>query len=344
MVKLCPHCGKEFSKGKICPICNTPLITEKEVKEAKTVLKKGRWHWYDAVIVLVALLAIYLILIKVTIGYVVDEPYTVQERYEETEEYNVTEPYTIVVLYTVTQLVVDYEPYTPEKTTTKETCYYKDTSYTINYEGGLQNPYNPATETGYRFKNLGISGEYVQKVEICHPPTRKQDTQSGFHAVFAICNYMGETKVDCPNNLITTYGDRAAGYAKQGYIEDKNYPGVYSTNKGLICMRKEPVVWQTTYDVRKSIRLEPLSLPQIRVCENEEVSQKVNLYTEAGQKAEQPMRPVEREITKTQYKNETQFKDVTKTRKIEKFRDVAKIRYSVKQRTLWEELRLQYHF
>ncbi len=341
MAKLCPQCDKEFSKGKICPICNTHLV---EKAEKPVQIKRRCWHWYDAGIIIAAAIAIYLILTKVTVGYVEEEKYTVQGRYEENEYYNVTEPYTVQVPYTITQYIMDYESYVPEKVVTKETCYYKDIPYIVNYVPGLQNPYKPATETGYRFNNAGVYGEYVQKVEVCRSPIREQNKESGFDAEFAICNYVGDKRVECPDRLITKYGDLAAGYYKQGSLEDKNYAGVYSTNNNLICFRKITLVWKTPYDVRKSIRLEAIKLPQIRVCDKEEVKEKVNLYTESGQIKQLPVRPVEREISKTLYKEETRLKEVTKTRKIEKFNDVPKIRYIQKERSLWEELRLQYGF
>ena len=336
-MSVCPECEKEFLTRKTCPTCKVPL-------KQKGDPKAYRWRWYDAAVILLGIIVVSLVLAKVQIPYVIEEQYTVHERYVEEEPYTTTEPAVVQVPYNVTQLIVDYVPYTPEKTVTKDICYYKDVPYVVHYEPGLQNPFSYFTETGYRFNIGGVYGEYHQKVEICHSPLRVQNEESRFDAVFAICNYVGEKKDECPDKIITKYGDLAAGYFKQGSLESPEYQGVYSKNNNLICFRKINLVWKTPYDERKSIRLEPISLPQIRVCEKKEVTEKVNLYTEHGQIAKQPTKPVEREVIKTQYREETQMKEVTKTRQIEKFRDVPKVRYITKYRSLWEELRVTYGF
>lgn len=324
MAKTCVSCGKELSKkATICPACK-PLT----------------WKWYDAAVVFGAILVIILVLTQITVPYVREVTYTVQERYQEEEDYFEKEQYIEKVPYTITQFAMIEVPYSPEKTVTKEFCYYRDIAYKVNYMPGLHAPYNAATENGYRFGKGDAGGSYVQVTQVCHPPTRELNKDSRFNAVFAICNYIGEEKVDCPDRLYTK-GGYATGRNKPGSLEDPNYQGVRSSLEDLICFNTK-LIWETPYDERKSIRLEPISLPQIRVCEKNEVSEKINLYTEHNVVRKQPTKKVEKEIQTTKYRDEIRFREMPQKRLIEKIQDVSKRKYEIKYRPLWEELWVEY--
>ncbi|MBI4441372.1 hypothetical protein HY639_04330 [Candidatus Woesearchaeota archaeon] len=331
MANVCPTCGNHYSKKLTeCPSC----------AEASSPPSKRAWRWYDGLVIIAALAVIYLILTTIKVPYVVEEQYTVQERYEEEVPYTEREEYNVTIPYNITQLTTDYEEYTPERKTTKEACYYRDMPYVVNYWPGLQNPYNAGTETGYRYNPGSVYGEYHQVAEVCRSATREQTKDSRFRATFAICNYVGEKKVDCPDRLYT-FGGLETGYSKKGTLEDPKYPGTHSSTVDLICFR-QTLIWKTPYDEKKSIRLEALQLPQIQTCEQQDIIEKINPYTEHGQRAQTSYRPVEREVIKTLSKVEARTREVTKTKMVEKLRDVTKTRYLTKERTLWEELQLDY--
>ena len=338
MAKVCPNCDKAH-KSKECPSVEPTTLVQRKLQ------------WFDGIVVLIAIITIYLIFTQVTVPYVIEEKYFVQERYEEKEPYTELEEYTIQIPYNITQYIMEYEEKIPTQKVTKERCYMQDVPYIINYQPGLQDSFNYFTETGYRWGNTmwGFSGQYEQMIEICRPPTRMQDTEvnSQFRATFDECHYYGDTKVDCDSQMYTFGGMQNGRYTKIldfETLERAGYRGTYSKQGANVMCAKRRVVWKTAYDEKKSIRLEPVYLPQERICDYDEVEEKVNPYTEPGQYAIKEYTPVEKEVTKTLYKNETRTKEIKKTRILEKFRDIEKVKYLTKYRTLWEDLRIEYKF
>lgn len=216
----------------------------------------------SSVILIVLVVLLGLALAYVNVPYTVVEVYYEEVPYEDIEYYNETVERTVRVprreMETSTSTVkivrtLDHR-ISPEPTFYRNRdCYFDDYNYTISYITAPQNEYDFdwRTETGYRKNKLVIG------VEICNNEKRRMNAE------FKICNMYGDRVADCQDTLDTRVRARTCEIDR--------------------------LIWWTTFDVKKTIRIVPQLISKKLVCRSSvvEFGADLPLYTTVSLAPEQ---------------------------------------------------------
>jgi hypothetical protein len=314
--------------------------------------KSKMWTVHFTIVVIAFLLLLLSALSFIQVPHTQVEKFTVKEPVTTKETYIINEPFQEKVPRVVEELVTKTEvaklnpmsSYIERKPLTlqNEECFLTDYKYEVEYFGTLHdvNVYDAVTELGYKKNTIRLG------VEICNKEKKNMYTD------LKICNYVGDTLVDCPNRMITNI-------------------------RANSCIKKA-LTWITSFDKDKHIKLEPGTVSQKVVCKTREQDEQgqpvyttVNLvpqlreyrqYLESferiktlsgylaipkgGREARDATLRQDVHVTKnvrkkqnvTKFVDETVYKDVVYEKPVQKIQVVEKQREVILYRPLWQEI------
>ncbi len=296
-----------------------------------------------------------LIVVLILVANVVKVPYEKSESYTVEEEYEAVEVYTSAEEYEVKLPYLDYEETTeeiaigtpselldPRPTQNPSDCYLIPYNFTVNYSQPAteHNKYDPVTKAGY----------YAGAVRIMATICNNERIRRGMSTDLKVCNYFGDTKVDCIDSLKTHVA-------------------------GGSCV-KRMLRWNTAFDPQKHIKLEMGTVSSKMVCKTNYVSRgregkdeytaisripydiKFNRFivdksprikTQSGYFAvprsrenffaDEVASAVKRKVTEVvKYRTETRERPVERNRTVTKTRTVEKERPVTGYRSLWQHI------
>ena len=228
------------------------------------------------------LVAIVAIIILIGILSFVKVPYTVKEEITKQKEYTEEVPYKIEVPYTLEETYYEQKPVRVEECKEEEFDYEIIHPGDIQHEGLVTGQIRKSEEyselqfiewrywTGY-YQTRPNGGKYYQSSIFCN----LEDVST--HVELNVCFYYGDNLVECPYHFKRDLSRR-------------------------FCEVFTGLIWVTTYDRKKDIRMIPTYIPSETVCK--EVTKMAN-YGAPKKRMTTKIRSV------TKYKNETKVKFIT---------------------------------